>query len=62
MEEFCEEVEVDSYPSFRVYKAGKILGDYCGSKAEKVCFLCCMANGIHECNCLTLCRVCALLT
>lgn len=36
MEEFCEEVEVDSFPSFRVYKGGKILGDYVGSKAEKV--------------------------
>lgn len=36
MEEFCEEVDVDSFPSFRIYKAGKILGDYVGSKNEKV--------------------------
>ncbi|OWZ20694.1 Thioredoxin [Phytophthora megakarya] len=32
----CEEVEVESFPHFRVYKEGKILGDYTSSKFDKV--------------------------
>ncbi|KAG1710635.1 hypothetical protein DVH05_013359 [Phytophthora capsici] len=36
LETLCEEVEVDSFPHFRVYKAGKILGDYTSSKFDKV--------------------------
>ncbi|KAK1944780.1 Thioredoxin F-type [Phytophthora citrophthora] len=36
LETLCEEVEVDSFPHFRVYKADKILGDYTSSKFDKV--------------------------
>lgn len=36
LETLCEEVEVDSFPHFRVYKEGKILGDYTSSKFDKV--------------------------
>ncbi|KAG7380603.1 hypothetical protein PHYPSEUDO_006997 [Phytophthora pseudosyringae] len=36
LETLCEEVEVDSFPHFRVYQAGKILGDYTSSKFDKV--------------------------
>ncbi|CAH0478351.1 unnamed protein product [Peronospora belbahrii] len=32
----CDDVEVDSFPHFRVYKESKILGDYTGSKFDKV--------------------------
>lgn len=36
LEEFCDEIEVDGFPSFRIYKNGEVLADYTGSKAEKV--------------------------
>ncbi|GAB9467152.1 hypothetical protein Gpo141_00004509 [Globisporangium polare] len=36
LEEFCDEIEVDGFPSFRIYKNGQVLADYTGSKAEKV--------------------------
>ncbi|RLN90767.1 hypothetical protein BBJ28_00021332 [Nothophytophthora sp. Chile5] len=36
LEELCEEVEVDSFPHFRVYKQSKILGDITSSKFDKV--------------------------
>lgn len=36
LETLCEEVEVDNFPHFRVYKAGKILGDFSSSKFDKV--------------------------
>ncbi|ETM52561.1 hypothetical protein L914_03855 [Phytophthora nicotianae] len=36
LETLCEEVEVDSFPHFRVYKEGKIMGDYTSSKFDKV--------------------------
>ncbi|KAG2790783.1 hypothetical protein PC129_g14793 [Phytophthora cactorum] len=36
LETLCEEVEVDSFPHFRVYKEGKIIGDYTSSKFDKV--------------------------
>ncbi|KAI9989886.1 hypothetical protein PInf_020177 [Phytophthora infestans] len=35
-ETLCEEVEVDSFPHFRVYRDGKIVGDYTSSKFDKV--------------------------
>ncbi|KAG2518257.1 hypothetical protein BBO99_00006167 [Phytophthora kernoviae] len=36
LETLCEEVEVDNFPHFRVYRAGKVEGDLTSSKAEKV--------------------------
>ncbi|TDH68119.1 hypothetical protein CCR75_005426 [Bremia lactucae] len=36
LETLCEEVEVDNFPHFRVYKAGKTLGDHTGSKFDKI--------------------------
>lgn len=36
LEEFCDEIEVDGFPSFRVYKNGEVVADYTGSKPEKV--------------------------
>ncbi|KAE9134473.1 hypothetical protein PF007_g2933 [Phytophthora fragariae] len=36
LESLCEELEVDSYPHFRVYQEGKRAGDYTSSKFEKV--------------------------
>ncbi|CAI5700619.1 unnamed protein product [Peronospora effusa] len=32
----CEEIEVDGFPHFRVYKESKIVGDYTSSKFDKV--------------------------
>lgn len=36
LEEFCDDIEVEGFPSFRVYKEGKLVDEYCGSKPEKV--------------------------
>ncbi|KAG6576379.1 putative thioredoxin [Phytophthora cinnamomi] len=36
LEKLCEELEVDSYPHFRVYRDGKRAGDYTSSKFDKV--------------------------
>lgn len=36
LEKLCEELEVDSYPHFRVYQEGKRAGDYTSSKFDKV--------------------------
>lgn len=36
METLCEVEAVDNFPHFRVYKAGKVLGDMSSSKADKV--------------------------
>uniref|UniRef100_K3XAY0 Thioredoxin n=1 Tax=Globisporangium ultimum (strain ATCC 200006 / CBS 805.95 / DAOM BR144) TaxID=431595 RepID=K3XAY0_GLOUD len=36
LEEFCDEIEVDGFPSFRIYKNGELVDDYTGSKPEKV--------------------------
>ncbi|GLE00780.1 hypothetical protein PINS_up009568 [Pythium insidiosum] len=36
LEEFFEELEVESFPHFRVYKNGELLGEYTGAKFEKV--------------------------
>ncbi|KAL4165273.1 hypothetical protein KRP22_004002 [Phytophthora ramorum] len=36
LETLCEEVEVDSFPHFRVYNAGAVLGDITSSKIDKV--------------------------
>jgi len=36
LEEFCDDIEVEGFPSFRVYKDGKLVDEYTGSKYEKV--------------------------
>lgn len=36
LEEFCDEIEVDGFPSFRIYKNGEVVADYTGSKFEKI--------------------------
>lgn len=36
MEELCEQLEVTSFPTFRVYKAGSALGECVSSKFDKV--------------------------
>ncbi|DBA01114.1 TPA: hypothetical protein N0F65_001742 [Lagenidium giganteum] len=36
LEELVEELEVESFPHFRAYKSGQLLGEYTGSKFEKV--------------------------
>ncbi|KAG7396192.1 hypothetical protein PHYBOEH_002633 [Phytophthora boehmeriae] len=36
LETLCEEVEVDNFPHFRVYRAGKATGDLTSSKADKL--------------------------
>lgn len=36
LEEFCDDIEVEGFPSFRVYKEGKLVDEYTGSKYEKV--------------------------
>lgn len=36
MEPLIEELEVASFPTFRVYKSGKVLGEYTSSKFDKV--------------------------
>ncbi|KAJ0411084.1 hypothetical protein ATCC90586_008059 [Pythium insidiosum] len=36
LEELFEELEVESFPHFRVYKNGELLGEYTGAKFEKV--------------------------
>jgi thioredoxin 1 len=36
LEDFCEEIDVDSFPTFRVYKEGKVAASYVSSKFEKV--------------------------
>uniref|UniRef100_A0AAV1T7N1 Thioredoxin n=1 Tax=Peronospora matthiolae TaxID=2874970 RepID=A0AAV1T7N1_9STRA len=35
LEEFCEEIDVDSFPTFRVYKNGEVAASYVSSKFEK---------------------------
>lgn len=36
LEEFCDDIEVEGFPSFRIYKDGKQGEEYTGSKWEKV--------------------------
>ncbi|TMW64365.1 hypothetical protein Poli38472_012987 [Pythium oligandrum] len=36
LEELLEEIEVESFPHFRVYKSGELLAEYTGTKFEKV--------------------------
>ncbi|CAH0478354.1 unnamed protein product [Peronospora belbahrii] len=36
MEDFCEEIDVDSFPTFRVYKNGEVVASYVSSKFDKV--------------------------
>ncbi|GMF43276.1 unnamed protein product [Phytophthora lilii] len=36
LEDFCEEIDVDSFPTFRVYKNGEVAASYVSSKFEKV--------------------------
>ncbi|KAG2790480.1 hypothetical protein Pcac1_g587 [Phytophthora cactorum] len=36
LEDFCEEIDVDSFPTFRVYKDGEVASSYVSSKFEKV--------------------------
>ncbi|CAI5744475.1 unnamed protein product [Peronospora destructor] len=36
LEDFCEEIDVDSFPTFRVYKDGEVVASYVSSKFEKV--------------------------
>ncbi|RLN14461.1 hypothetical protein BBJ28_00007001 [Nothophytophthora sp. Chile5] len=36
LEDFCEEIDVDSFPTFRVYKNGEVAADYVSSKFDKV--------------------------
>jgi hypothetical protein len=36
LEALFEELEVDSFPHFRVYKNGELLGEYTGSKTDKI--------------------------
>ncbi|CAI5729360.1 unnamed protein product [Peronospora effusa] len=36
LEDFCEELDVDSFPTFRVYKNGEVVASYVSSKFEKV--------------------------
>ncbi|TDH68120.1 hypothetical protein CCR75_005427 [Bremia lactucae] len=36
LEDFCEKIGVDSFPTFRVYKDGEVAASYVSSKFEKV--------------------------
>ncbi|RLN63703.1 hypothetical protein BBJ29_005660 [Phytophthora kernoviae] len=36
LEDFCEEIDVDSFPTFRVYKNGEVAASYVSSKFDKV--------------------------
>ncbi|KAI9915492.1 hypothetical protein PsorP6_007857 [Peronosclerospora sorghi] len=36
LEELCEAIDVDSFPTFRVYKNGDVAASYVSSKFEKV--------------------------
>ena len=36
LDEFCEEIDVDSFPTFRVYKNGEVVASYVSSKFEKI--------------------------